>query len=421
MATPAVYVAEDSDFSIYNLPYGVFETTSLDKRLGVAIGDYVLDLREASHQGFLSSLDSQYFQQSDFNDIMQLDRKAWKLLRSDIQDVVYGKTSEWLKSNRGVLSKLFIPMHQVSMHLPAKIGDYTDFYSSKEHATNVGTIFRGADNALNPNWVHLPVGYHGRSSSIVVSGQDIRRPCGQLKGSQDPYYGPSQALDFELEMAFFVGQGNSLFESIPVKAARDYIFGLVLMNDWSARDIQRWEYVPLGPFGAKNFATSISPWIVPLEALEPFQVPAPVQEPKVLDYLEQGSHRNTFDIHLSVSIQSSRMQKPQVICQSNFRYLYWTMEQQIAHHTVTGCNLRPGDLLASGTISGPDATSFGSMLELSWGGTKPLQLTETQEQRVYLQDGDQVTMHGYCQKENIRIGFGQCQGKILPAKPLAAA
>ncbi|GJD12245.1 Fumarylacetoacetase [Galdieria sulphuraria] len=418
--TPIVYVPEDSDFTIYNLPYGVFETSSLDKRLGVAIGEYVLDLREAATQGFLSSLSSEYFQGTDFNAIMGLDRRAWKALRSDIQDVVYGKTSESIKSHHSLLSKLFIPMHQVSMHLPAKIGDYTDFYSSKEHATNVGTMFRGADNALNPNWVHLPVGYHGRSSSIIISGQDIRRPCGQLKGNQEPspHYGPTQTLDFELEMAFFVGQGNSLFESIPAKTARDYIFGLVLMNDWSARDIQRWEYVPLGPFGAKNFATSISPWIVPLEALEPFRVPAPTQEPQVLEYLERGPDPTTFDIHLTVSIQSSSMRKPQLICESNFRYLYWTMEQQLAHHTVTGCNLRPGDLLASGTISGKSEKSFGSMLELSWGGSKPLKLEETQEQRVYLQDGDQVMMHGYCQKENIRIGFGSCHGKILPAKPL---
>eukprot|EP00871_Galdieria_phlegrea_P001443 jgi/Galph1/229/GphlegSOOS_G4993.1 len=413
---PIVYIRPNSDFSIHNLPYGVFHTSSSEKRLGVAIGEYVLDLREASEQGLLSGTHpSLVLQASELNPLMAQGPKAWKQLREEIKDLIVGKTAASIKNNSSLMSKLFVPMHQVIMDLPATIGDYTDFYSSKEHATNIGTMFRGEQNALNPNWVHLPVGYHGRSSSIILSGQSIHRPCGQLKNDQEamPRYGPSQLLDFELETAFFVGPGNNLSDCITAKEASSHIFGMVLMNDWSARDIQRWEYVPLGPFGAKNFATTISPWVVPLEALEPFRVAAPPQEPSVLPYLDQGPNRSTFDIHLTVSLKTANMHSPH-----NFSYLYWTMEQQLAHHTVTGCNMRPGDLLASGTISGKTPNSFGSLMELTWKGTKPLRMEATQEERKFLQDGDEVIICGHCEKENIRIGFGECRGTILPAKPL---
>jgi fumarylacetoacetase len=301
------------------------------------------------------------------------------------------------------------------MHLPAEIGDYTDFYSSREHATNVGTMLRGPDNALMPNWLHLPVAYHGRASSIVVSGTPVRRPCGQSKPEKAdaPVFGPSRSLDFELEVAAFIGPGNDLGRAIPIAEARDHVFGLVLLNDWSARDIQAWEYVPLGPFLAKNFATSISPWVVSLEALEPFRTAGPVQQPAPLRYLNLPGD-TTYDIHLEVALQSAKMSRPQVVCRTNFKHLYWSLAQQCAHHTVNGCNLRPGDLLASGTVSGPAPDSFGSMLELAWRGTKPLTLTDS-DQRSFLQDGDTVTMTGWCQGDGYRVGFGEVMGRVEPA------
>ncbi|RMI20619.1 MAG: fumarylacetoacetase, partial [Calditrichaeota bacterium] len=296
------------------------------------------------------------------------------------------------------------------------IGDYTDFYASKEHATNVGSMFRGKENALMPNWVWIPVGYHGRASSVVLSGTPIRRPVGQTKpeDSDHPVFGPSRLLDFELEMGFFVGPGNALGEPIPIEKAEEHIFGLVLVNDWSARDIQKWEYQPLGPFLAKNFATSISPWIVPLDALEPFRCPGPPQEPEPLPYLRQNQP-GAFDIHLEVYLQSERMDSPTRICQTNFRYMYWSMAQQLTHHTITGCNLRPGDLMASGTISGPTPDSYGSMLELAWRGTRPVPISPG-ETRSFLHDGDTVVMTGWAQGNGYRVGFGELRGKILPAK-----
>jgi fumarylacetoacetase len=305
-------------------------------------------------------------------------------------------------------------MAEVEMLLPADIGDYTDFYSSREHATNVGTMLRGADKALQPNWLALPVAYHGRASSVVVSGTDVRRPCGQSKpeSAAAPIYGPSRALDFELEMAVFIGPGNELGRPITIALAEEHLFGMVLLNDWSARDIQSWEYVPLGPFLSKNFATSISPWVVPMEALEPFRTAAPLQDPPPLPYLHDEP-RTSYDIHLEVSLQGEKMTHPQRICASNFKYLYWTSPQQLAHHTVNGCNLRPGDLLASGTISGPTPDSYGSLLELSWRGSRPLQLGG--ESRTFLQDGDRVTMTAWCQGDGFRVGFGEVTGRILAA------
>jgi len=306
------------------------------------------------------------------------------------------------------------------MLLPVEIGDYTDFYSSKEHAINVGTMFRGPDNALMPNWTHLPVGYHGRSSSIVVSGTDIRRPNGQQKpGDGPPVFGPCKLLDFELEMGFFVGPGTELGQSIPVDNACEHIFGLVLVNDWSARDIQKWEYVPLGPFLGKSFATSISPWIVTLDALEPFRRPGPIQDPQPLPYL-QVSRDGSYEIQLEVALRSEQMAKesmaPQTLTRSNFRYLYWDMCQQLAHHTSNGCNVGPGGLMASGTISGPTRDSYGSMLELTWRGENPIELP-TGERRKFLEDGDELTMTGFAQGDGYRIGFGEVAGRVLPAMP----
>jgi fumarylacetoacetase len=301
------------------------------------------------------------------------------------------------------------------MKLPVRIANYTDFYSSYHHAHNVGTMLRGPENALMPNWKWLPVAYHGRASSLVVSGTDVRRPGGQTKGSDAaaPTFGPSKSLDYELETAFLIGPGNSLGEPVPIDRAADHIFGLVLMNDWSARDIQAWEYQPLGPFLAKNFATSISPWVVTLEALEPFRKPLPPQDPQPLPYLRAKSDF-TFDIQLEAQLQTSSMSAPHVITRTNFQNLYWSISQQLAHHTVNGCNLEPGDLLASGTISGATEDSRGCMLELTWRGANPLKLPNG-ETRKWLEDGDRLTITGWCQGDGYRVGFGEVSGRILPA------
>ncbi|XP_034655225.1 fumarylacetoacetase isoform X2 [Drosophila subobscura] len=314
--------------------------------------------------------------------------------------------------------KAIIPQTDISLHLPAQIGDYTDFYSSIHHATNVGIMFRGPDNALMPNWRHLPVGYHGRASSVVVSGTPIRRPLGQTlpEGAEKPVFGACRLLDFELEMAFFIGgPGNRLGEPIRVDEAWKNVFGFTLMNDWSARDIQKWEYVPLGPFTAKNLGTTISPWVVPTAALKPFLLDNFPQEPEVLPYLRQSVPFN-FDINLEVSLKPSD-QNEALISKSNFKHLYWTPLQQIAHHTVTGCNLRPGDLMASGTISGETPDSYGSLLELCWKGTKNVELPGGKS-RKFLQDYDEVIIRGHCEKNGLRIGFGECVGQVLPAHPL---
>lgn len=353
--------------------------------------------------------------QQVLNGFMGLGKDAWKETRDTLQRI--------LCSSEGVLrddskrqSRCLLKQESVTMHLPANIGDYTDFYSSKNHATNVGTMFRGKDNALMPNWVHLPVGYHGRASSVVVSGTPVRRPVGQTRpdDTKPPIFGPCKLLDFELEMAFFCGPGNNLGEPITMDKAEDHIFGMVVMNDWSARDIQKWEYVPLGPFLAKNFATSISPWVVTMDSLQDFALANSVQDPAPLPYL-QHTDPYTFDVNLQVALQSENAKAPVTICSSNFKHMYWTPKQQIVHHTVTGCNVRPGDLMGSGTISGTTPDSFGSMLELSWKGTKPVDLGGGIT-RKFLQDGDEVIMTGYCQGNGYRVGFGECRSKILPAK-----
>ncbi|XP_073425120.1 fumarylacetoacetase isoform X2 [Dendrobates tinctorius] len=346
---------------------------------------------------------------------MALGRSAWREARQTIQQLLSAREPT-LRDSKELRARAFVPQSLAKLHLPANIGDYTDFYSSRDHATNVGIMFRGKENALMPNWLHLPVGYHGRASSVVVSGSPIKRPKGQTRPSDDkpPIFDASKLLDIELEMAFFVGPGNDLGKPIPIQKADEHIFGMVLMNDWSARDIQKWEYVPLGPFLSKNFATTISPWVVPMEALMPFVLPNPVQDPAPLQYLQDKSNY-TFNINLSVCLQGDGMKEPATLCRSNFKYMYWTMKQQLAHHTVTGCNVRPGDLLASGTISGPDPESFGSMLELSWRGSKPIDLGNGHT-RTFLRDGDTVVIRGFCQGEGYRVGFGECSGTIQPAE-----
>ncbi|OCT89882.1 hypothetical protein XELAEV_18018495mg [Xenopus laevis] len=416
-----IQVEANSDFPIQNLPYGVFSTHDEPRhRIGVAIGDQILDLSVIRHlfTGPFVSGNQDVFNQPILNSFMALGHNAWREVRQFLQKLL-SASEPLLRDNMELRSRAFVPQAKATLHLPANIGDYTDFYSSRDHATNVGIMFRGKDNALMPNWLHLPVGYHGRASSVVVSGTPVRRPMGQVRPNDDkpPEFEASKLLDIELEMAFFVGSGNSLGNPIPIHKAEEHIFGMVLMNDWSARDIQKWEYVPLGPFLSKNFATTISPWVVPMEALMPFVLPNPVQDPVPLPYLRDNTNYR-FDINLCVCIQGKGMKNPVSICKSNYKYMYWTMKQQLAHHTVTGCNVRPGDLLASGTISGPDPGSFGSMLELSWRGSKPVDLGDGHK-RTFLQDGDTVTIAGYCQGEGYRVGFGTCSGTVLPALPLS--
>ncbi|MCH2440195.1 MAG: fumarylacetoacetase [Candidatus Poseidoniia archaeon] len=410
-----VEVETGSHFPIQNLPFGICRPrTRGELRVCSAIGEFVIDLAALDEAGALDGTPvagTEVFHEPTLNAFMALGREAWSATRQALSRMLRDDNSE-LRDNAELRGLALLPAHEVELQLPADVGDYTDFYSSREHATNVGTIFRGANNALMPNWLHLPVGYHGRSSSIIVSGAPVRRPQGQTRpdDEQPPVFGASRMVDFELEMGFFVGPGNGLGEPVPVGEAEEHIFGMVLVNDWSARDIQKWEYQPLGPFLAKNFATTISPWVVTLDALEPFRCAGPGQEPQPLPYL-QGSD-GAFDIALEVWLAPDGGSATR-ICESNFRYLYWSMAQQLAHHTVGGCNLRTGDLLASGTISGPTDDSRGSLLELAWRGEEPLSL-ESGEQRSSVQDGDTVTLTGWCQGDGYRVGFGECSGKLLP-------
>ncbi|MCH8569215.1 MAG: fumarylacetoacetase [Balneolales bacterium] len=414
-------IPADSDFSIQNLPFGIFRPSQRHApRVGVAIGHFVLDLYVLETSGFFDGpalREQDVFGDRWLNPFMDLGKAARVEARKKISELLSGK-DERLKNDSDLQKRALIPMDQVVLELPVQIGDYTDFYSSREHATNVGTMFRGKDNALQPNWLHLPVGYHGRSSSVVVSGTPLHRPMGQTKAddAENPVFGPSRLVDFELEMGFFVSGGNELGSRLSMQEAEDNIFGLVLVNDWSARDIQKWEYVPLGPFLAKNFGTSISPWVITTEALEPFRTKGPVQtDPEVLDYLKPARPDQTYDLRLEVAIQGEEMEKPHTVCVSNFKYLYWSMAQQLVHHAATGCNMRTGDMLASGTISGPTEDSYGSMLELSWRGAKSVPLSNGEE-RKFLKDGDTVIMRGWGQGDGYRVGFGECAGKLLPVK-----
>lgn len=410
-----IAVSSDSDFPIQNIPFGVFKTAEKSPRVATIIGDTVIDLDELAKRGYFSDLgvDITVFSQSYINDFMALGKKVARAVRDRISDL-FEKNNTELVGNTQVLANVLHSIKEVELLLPVKVGDYTDFYSSREHATNVGTMFRDPDNALLPNWLHLPVGYHGRASSIVVSGTEIHRPKGQQRpdDSQPPIYGPCKLLDFELEMAFIIGQPTKMGQSISTAEADDYIFGLALFNDWSARDIQKWEYIPLGPFLAKSFASTVSPWIVTLDALEPFRTDGYKQDPEVLPYLKYEGKKN-YDIKLQVAIQPEAGEA-KVVCNSNFKHMYWTMTQQLAHHTTNGCNVNVGDMCASGTISGPTEDSYGSMLEISWRGTKPVDMPDG-TQRRFINDGDTVVMKGWGEVNGLRIGFGACTGKVLPA------
>ena len=411
-----VNVNPKCDFSIQNLPMGIFSRGNEGVAVGVAIGDYVLDVRELASLGYLSDLniDNSVFSSQYLNRFISLGQPVWKAFRERISELL-NKSNQELQSNEDHLKDALIPIAEVTMHLPVQVGDYTDFYSSIEHATNVGTMFRDPENALLPNWKHIPVGYHGRASSIIASGVDIKRPKGQTKADDAdvPSFGPTRLLDFELEMAFILGKENTLGTPISTAEAEDHIFGMVLFNDWSARDIQKWEYVPLGPFLAKSFASSVSPWVVVMDALHPFRVSGPTQDPPVLPYLQYEGDKN-YDINLEVYIQPDNSE-PTRVCESNFKYMYWNMCQQLAHQTINGCNVRIGDLYGSGTISGSDKGSYGSMLELSWKGTNPIPMTDGSE-RNFIQDNDTVIMKGYAEKDGIRIGFGEVSTKVLPAR-----
>lgn len=404
-------VAADSDFSIHNLPFGIFSTPKRDARVGVAIGDQIVDLCELAQQGLFVDLgfDSWVLNQKYLNKFIALGKAKTSAVRLRIQDWLCDEDSP-LAQHRDAI----VPMAAAIMHLPVRVGDYTDFYSSIEHATNVGKMFRDPENALLPNWKHLPVGYHGRASSIIPSGLPIRRPKGQVmpKDATAPVYQASGRLDFELEMAFIVGQENELGQAVSTAEAADYIFGMVLFNDWSARDIQKWEYVPLGPFLGKSFASSISPWVVTMDALAPFKVDGPNQDPQPLPYLQYEGQHN-YDIDLQVIIETPDGTE-NTVCRSNYRYMYWNMVQQLAHHTINGCNLRVGDMMASGTISGHTPDSFGSMLELAWTGTKPLKMADGTE-RKFIHDQDTVIMRGQAQKDGKRVGFGEVRTLVMGA------
>jgi len=410
-----VEVPKNSDFTIYNLPFGVFKSKKLSPRIGIAIGDKIVDLNILDQEGFFANmfLPEGVFLKDSLNDLIDLGKVQTRKIRERLQELLLAD-NEKLRDHQS-RGKAMVNRKEAEMLMPVKIGDYTDFYSSIEHATNVGKMFRDPENALLPNWKHMPVGYHGRASSIIPSGVPINRPKGQFKESDQeaPVFGPSKRLDFELELAFITGKSTKLGDSVSTAEAEDYIFGFVLFNDWSARDIQAWEYVPLGPFLGKNFASSISPWVVTLEALEPFRTQGPTQEPEVLPYLKSEKQGN-FDINLEVYIQPEGKSASKV-CSSNFKYMYWNIAQQLAHHTINGCNINVGDMMASGTISGPTEDSFGSMLELSWKGTKPVKL-ETGEERRFVEDGDTVIMKGFAKKEGIRIGFGEVSSQVLAAK-----
>lgn len=411
-----ISVADESDFPIQNIPFGIVKSER-GWHAASRIGNYVINLAILQEKAYLKglSLPEGIFEKQYLNDFIALGKPITNQVRTRIQSIFDEHTMDGLRQNTIHRNKIMKDVSQVTMSLPVQVGDYTDFYSSEQHAFNVGSMFRDPDNALMPNWKHLPVGYHGRSSSIVVSGTDFHRPKGQQKPSADepPVFGPCKLLDFELEMGFIIGKGTELGESISTQNASEHIFGLCVFNDWSARDLQKWEYVPLGPFLAKNFASHLSPWIVTLEALAPFRTSGPVQDPKVLPYLAyEGEHHYDIDLEVYIETENGASKK---VSASNFKHMYWNMAQQLAHHTVNGCNVRAGDLMASGTISGPEPHQYGSMLEIAWQGTKPVQMPDGSE-RKFIQDGDTVVMKGFGKKDGVRIGFGEVSAKVLPAK-----
>jgi fumarylacetoacetase len=413
-----ITVPENSDFPIQNIPFGVFITKDDVITIGTRIGNCAIDMGALQQLGYFEGIDltDDMFMQDTLNDFISDGKKTWRLVRNRLAEL-FDENNPKLKDNKAHKDVVIFKVEDIEMLLPVQIGDYTDFYSSKEHATNVGKMFRDPENALLPNWLHIPVGYHGRSSTIVPSGIPVHRPYGQTlpNGETSPVFGPSKLVDFELETAFITTDANLMGEPIPVEEAEEHIFGMVLFNDWSARDIQKWEYVPLGPFLAKNFASSISPWIVTMDALESFRVKGPEQSPEPLPYLQQKGEK-AFDINLEVLIKPENSEET-VVSRSNFKYMYWSMAQQLAHHTINGCRINSGDMMGSGTISGPTEDSFGSMLELTWGGQKPLTLKDGTE-RKFINDNDTVIVRGFCQKDNLRIGFGEVSSKLLPAVDL---
>jgi fumarylacetoacetase len=411
------FIAVDpaSDFPIQNLPYGVFSTAALPApRVGVAIGDYVLDLWELEQDCRLDVGPIGVFSASSLNPFMALGPKVWAATRTRISELLRHDNDE-LRDNEALRSRALVPMADAKLHLPIAVAGYTDFYASKEHATHVGVMFRGKDNALQPNWLHMPIGYNGRASTIVVSGTKVRRPHGQLKPAnvELPSFGACKRLDFELEMGAVIGQSSPMGEMLDEARAEQMIFGFVLLNDWSARDIQQWEYVPLGPFQGKAFATSISPWVVSSAALEPFRRQGPKQDPVPLPYLQQ-TQPNNYDIELEVGLRAASMAKHAGICRTNFKYMYWSSVQQLLHHASSGCAMNIGDLLGSGTISGPEKSQRGSLLEISWNGTEPAEIAGGIT-RTFLEDGDSLAMRGWCQGDGYRVGFGEVEGTILPA------
>lgn len=408
--------APDCEFPLQNLPYGVFRTANTEPRVGVAIGDQILDLALLASEQLLRC-EPGVFARPALNDFIALGPDAWHDVRGQLSELL-AASNRTLQGNAELREKALVAQADAGMLLPVEIPGYTDFYSSKEHATNVGMLFRDPKNALLPNWSEMPIGYNGRASSVVVSGTPIRRPNGQIKlpDQERPVFGACRKLDLELETGFIVGVPNPLGEPIPCEEAERHIFGMVLLNDWSARDLQAWEYVPLGPFNAKTFATTISPWVVTMAALQPFRTAQPAQSPEPLPYLRHaGEH--AFDITLEAQLKPEGATQPTTIAQTNFKYMYWTMAQQLAHHTVSGCNTRVGDLMGSGTISGPTRDSLGSLLEATLNGREPLTL-QTGERRAFIEDGDELTLRGWCQGAGYRVGFGACAGVILPAAPV---
>ena len=404
-----------SDFPIQNLPYGVFSTAALPApRVGVAIGDFVLDLWELAQDCRIDVVEPGVFAAPTLNPFMALGPKVWSATRARISELLCHDHPE-LRDNGHLRQRALVPIAKAKLHLPIAVAGYTDFYSSREHATNVGVMFRGKDNALQPNWLHMPIGYNGRASTVVVSGTRVRRPHGQLKppSADVPSFGACKRLDFELEMGVVIGQPSPIGEMLGEAQAEEMIFGFVLLNDWSARDIQQWEYVPLGPFQGKAFATSISPWVVSREALQPFRVQGPEQEPRPLPYLQQ-TQPNNYDLTLDVSLRAAPMKQGLRISRTNFKYMYWSSVQQLVHHASSGCAMNVGDLLGSGTISGPEKSQRGSLLEISWNGTEPIELAEGVK-RTFLEDGDSLVMRGWCQGAGYRVGFGEVEGTILPA------
>ena len=406
-----IEVPENSDFPIQNIPFGIARTNDV-VFVATRIGDTVIDLYKVARLGHFD-VSKEVFASCRLNDFMLLGKQVTRDVRNEISDI-FTDDNESAKNN-AELQEAMMDINEVEMMMPVEVGDYTDFYSSEQHAYNVGCMFRDPNNALLPNWKYIPVGYHGRASSIVVSGTPLYRPKGQQKPADDqpPVFGPCKLLDFELEMAFITYEGKALGDSISTVEAEDYIFGMCLFNDWSARDIQKWEYVPLGPFLAKNFGSSISPWIVTLDALEPFRTKGSVQDPEVFDYLKCESDKN-IDINLQVSIQPENTSET-VVSNSNYKHMYWNMNQQLAHHTINGCNIKAGDMMASGTISGNDESAYGSMLEISWKGTKSVTMADGTE-RKFIADNDTVIMRGYAQIDKIRVGFGEVSTKVLPTK-----